>query len=84
MPAYAIGRSPLRDSIREKLRRILEEIPWTFEAGVGASELAEATGYSSQSIAMLIRYRLHGVEVESMQSGERKVYKRIARRLRQL
>ena len=71
---------PLRDYIKEKLRRILEEIPWTFEDDVGTSELAEVTGYSPQSISMLIRYRLQGVEVESMHSGERKVYKRIVRR----
>jgi len=64
---------------KEKLRRILKEIPWTFEARVGASEIAKATGYSQRSIAMQIRYRLHGVEVESMQSGTRKVYKRTAR-----
>jgi len=65
----------LKDT-KTKVRRILEEIPWTFEAGVGASEIAEATGYSQQSIAMQIRYRLHGVEVESVQSGARKVYRR--------
>ena len=64
---------------KEKLRRILEEIPWTFEARVGASEIAKATGYSQKSIAMQIRYRLHGVEVESIKSGTRKVYKRTVR-----
>jgi len=67
---------PLRD-IKGKLRRILEEIPWTFEARVGASEIAKATGYSQQSITMQIRNRLEGVEVESMQSGTRKVYRRM-------
>jgi len=70
----------LKDS-REKRRKILEEIPWTFEARVGASEIAEATGYSQQSIAMQIRYWLHGVEVESIRFGTRKVYKRIAGRI---
>ncbi|GAH86417.1 unnamed protein product, partial [marine sediment metagenome] len=39
---------------KEKLRRILEEIPWTFEDDVGASEIARATGYSQRSIAMQI------------------------------
>jgi len=33
----------LGDSLREKMRRILEEIHWTSEAGVGVSEITEAT-----------------------------------------
>ena len=64
---------------KEKLRRILEEIPLTFEARVGASEIAKATGYSQKSIAQQIRHRLNGVEVESIKFGKRKVYKRTVR-----